>query len=149
MGATHDAAGWYLSQEVPLFIKVPGHDFRGERDVPAGHADIAPTLLALLGVDPAPYAFIGRNLLGEPGDGPVVGEYGCWRDSIHLFLQGNGALDDGTCIELPTMVPVPNTDCRTGYDEAERIEEVSSLVLEYDLQRAIHLELVAEPGSDR
>ncbi len=149
MDATHDAAGWYLSQEVPLFIKVPGHDFRGERDVPAGHADVAPTLLALLGVDPAPYAFIGRNLLGEHGDGPVVGEYGCWRDSIHLFLQGNGALDDGTCIELPTMVKVPNANCRRGFYEARRTEEVSSLVLEYDLQGAIHDELVGEPGSDR
>lgn len=76
IGASHDAAGWYLSQEVPLFIRVPGREeIRGERLVPAGHVDVAPTLLALLGIDPAPYAYVGRNLLGLPGDGPVVGEY--------------------------------------------------------------------------
>ena len=54
MGATHDAAGWYLSQEVPLFIRVPNVDtLRGERTVAAGHTDVAPTLLAVLGIDPA------------------------------------------------------------------------------------------------
>ena len=150
MGATHDAAGWYLSQEVPLFIKVPGSDFlRGERAVPAGHADVAPTLLALLGIDPSPYAFVGRNLLGEGAERPVVGEYGCWRNSTHLFLQGDGSLEDGACIELATMAPVSSADCQGGYREARRIEEISSLVLEHDLQRAILRELVEERGSGR
>jgi len=74
----------------------------------------------------------------------VVGEYGCWRNSTHLFLQGDGSLDDGACIELTTMAPVPNTDCRKGYHDAVHTEEVSSLVLEYDLQRAIHQELIGE-----
>jgi len=149
MGATHDAAGWYLSQEIPLFIKLPGIDLlRGERTVPAGHVDVAPTLLALLGVDPTPYAFVGRNLLGEDLERPVVGEYGCWRNSTHLFLQGDGSLDDGACIELRTMEPVPSAGCREGYYEAIRTDEVSSLVLEHDLQRAIHDELAGElrPG---
>jgi len=150
MGATHDAAGWYLSQEVPLFIKVPGVEaLRGERSVPAGHTDVAPTLLALLGIDPGPFAFVGRNLLGDHGDRPVVGEYGCWRDSTHLFLQGDGSLDGGTCIELATMVPVANAECREGYEEAVRTEEVSALVLEHDLQSSIHRHLVSRSGRAR
>jgi phosphoglycerol transferase MdoB-like AlkP superfamily enzyme len=150
MGATHDAAGWYLSQEVPLFVKVPGIEtVRGERTMPAGHADVAPTLLALLGVDPVDYAFVGRNLLGEPGDRPVVGEYGCWRNSNLLFLQGDGSLDDGTCIELGAMAVVSSEECRQGFEEAQRTEEVSSLVLEYDLQRALRHQLVADPGIER
>jgi phosphoglycerol transferase MdoB-like AlkP superfamily enzyme len=149
MGATHDAAGWYLSQEVPIFIKVPGIDTaRGERTGPAGHTDVAPTLLSLLGVDPGAYAFVGRNLLGEPGDRPVVGEYGCWRNSTHLFLQGDGRLEDGTCIELGSMTEVSSDECRQGFEEAQRSEEISSLVLEYDLQRKIRRELVGEPELD-
>lgn len=148
MGATHDAAGWYLSQEVPLFVKVPGGaTLGGERTVPAGHTDVAPTLLALLGVDPAPFAFVGRNLLGDHGDPPVVGEYGCWRDSTHLFLQGDGSLDDGTCVELATMSPVANVECREDYERAFRTEDVSALVLEHDLQRSIHRVLVS--GAER
>jgi len=149
MGASHDAVGWYLSQEVPLLIRVPGVDWlRGERTVPAGHLDVAPTLLALLGVDPAPYAFVGRNLLGDHGDRPVVGEYGCWRDSTHLFLQGDGSLDDGTCVELANIAPVVAAECREGYVAAMQTEAISALVLEHDLQRVIHRELAsdAEPN---
>ncbi len=150
MEVTHDAAGWYLSQEVPLFIKVPGVDLlRGERTVPAGHTDVAPTLLALLGVDPAPFAYVGRNLLGDHGDPPVIGEYGCWRDSSHLFLQGDGSLGDGTCIELATMTAVATVECREDYEQALRTEEVSARVLEHDLQRSIHRALTSDSGRPR
>ena len=90
-GQPHDDAGWYLSQRVPLLIRVPGvAGLAGESDLPAGHQDVAPTVLALLGVDPAPFAFVGRNLLGHPGDGPVVGEYHCWQDGRHVSLDGGG-----------------------------------------------------------
>jgi phosphoglycerol transferase MdoB-like AlkP superfamily enzyme len=148
MGSSHDPVGWYLSQEVPLLIRVPGVDWsQAELTVAAGHADVAPTLLAVLGIDPAPYAFVGRNLLGDHGDRPVVGEYSCWRDSEHLFLQGDGSLDDGRCIELATMAPVPSADCREGHEEAQRIELMSSLVLDHDLQPAIHRELLVATGS--
>jgi phosphoglycerol transferase MdoB-like AlkP superfamily enzyme len=148
LGASHDAAGWYLSQEVPFLIRVPGVDWpRQEMSVAAGHADVAPTVLALLGVDPAPFAFVGRNLLADHGDRPVIGEYGCWRDSVHLFLQGDGSLEDGTCIELASMTPVAAAECREGHAEAKTLERISSLVLEHDLQNAIHRELVIEAGS--
>jgi phosphoglycerol transferase MdoB-like AlkP superfamily enzyme len=142
MGATFDSAGWYLSQEVPLLIRVPSApDLRGERSLVAGHVDVAPTLLALLGVDPAPFAFVGRNLLGEPGDTPVVGEYGCWRDARHLFLQGDGTLADGQCLDVATLVNAPPSECAEAFAEALRTAEISSLVLEHDLQQRISDEL--------
>ncbi len=138
MGVKRDAPGWYLSQEVPLFIRVPGAEgLAGERTTAAGHVDVAPTLLALLGIDPAPHPFVGRNLLGEPGPGPVLGEYGCWRTDELLFLQGDGSLAGGRCIELATMAPVPAARCAEGYATARRTEEVSALVLEHDLQQRI------------
>lgn len=142
MGATFDPAGWYLSQEVPLMIRVPSApDLRGERPLVAGHVDVAPTLLALLGIDPAPYAFVGRNLLGEPGEAPVVGEYGCWRDARYLFLQGDGTLADGQCLDLATLVNAPASECAEAFAEARRAEGISSLVLEHDLQQRISDEL--------
>jgi phosphoglycerol transferase MdoB-like AlkP superfamily enzyme len=135
VGFAHDAAGWYLSQQVPLVIRVPGEiGSDGPLAVPAGHADVAPTLLALLGVDPAPFAFIGRNLLGSPGPGPVVGEYRCWRDTTHLYLRRGPLLSDGECIELATMKRVGVEACSASFEEARREVEVSRLVLEYDLQ---------------
>jgi len=150
MGVGHDPAGWYLSQEVPLFIRVPGSEApRGELRLAAGHTDVAPTLLALCGVDPAPYAYVGRNLLGAAADVPVVGEYGCWRDARHLFLQGGGTLEEGSCIELATLQTVAPAECAAAFSEARRIEVVSSLVLEYDLQGTIYRELSGEGEVER
>ncbi len=138
MGTTHDTAGWYLSQRVPLVIRVPQTEApAGSLELPAGHADVAPTLLALLGVDPAPFAFIGRNLLGSPGAGPVVGEYRCWRDETHLYLRRGPQLADGDCIELATMGKIAVEACAAGFEAARREVEMSRLVLEYDLQERL------------
>jgi phosphoglycerol transferase MdoB-like AlkP superfamily enzyme len=147
-GESHDPEGWYLSQEVPLLIRVPGApDLRGERTTVAGHVDVAPTLLALLGVDPAPYAFVGRNLLGTPGDPPVVGEYGCWRDSRLLYLQGDGALVDGVCIDLSSRGRVPAESCADGFAATQTLTEVSDGVLRHDLQNRLHREMAGR-GTD-
>jgi phosphoglycerol transferase MdoB-like AlkP superfamily enzyme len=146
IGSTSDARGWYLSQQVPLVIRVPGlRGSGGPIDIPGGHVDVAPTLLALFGVDPARYAFLGRNLLGEPGDEPVIGEYRCWRDRSHLFLRRGPTLTDGECIELATMRRVPHHACAAGFEASVRRVEVSTRVLEHDLQRRVHLLLVERP----
>jgi len=146
LGASHDAAGWYLSQQVPLLIRVPELAARNQAlDLPAGHADVAPTVLALLGVDPGSYAFAGRNLLGAPGTGPVVGEYRCWRDATHLYLRRGPLLTDGECIELETMTRVAPGECSEGFDAARREVEISRLVLEYDLQQRLGKTLADRP----
>jgi phosphoglycerol transferase MdoB-like AlkP superfamily enzyme len=142
MGVTHNPAGWYLSQEVPLLIRIPGQNApRGEVSAVAGHTDIAPTLLALLGVDPSSYAYVGRNLLGADSNVPVVGEYGCWRDADHLFLQGGKTIEEGTCIELATMDTVAPGECAAAFLEARRTEAMSSMTLDWDLQGRISADL--------
>lgn len=146
-GHRHDDSGWYLSQRVPLLVHVPGAvQLAFESDVPAGHQDVAPTVLALLGVDPAPLPFVGRNLLGEPGDDPVVGEYHCWKDHRYLFLQGSGRLEDGRCFELPGLTTVDPTRCANGFEAAAEQIWASRTVLEHDLQPAIRDRLSAELG---
>ena len=144
-GQSHDAAGWYLSQRVPLLVTLPGAHQDGRRfDVPAGHQDVAPTLSALLGVDAGLLPWMGRNLLGRPGDAPVVGEYRCWRDGSRLFLQGDGTLEGGTCRALPDLGELPAAACADGFEDARRQIEVSGLVLEYDLQHEIARRLATE-----
>ena len=146
MGATPDAAGWYLSQRVPLVIHAPGLAAPTEAStVPAGHVDVAPTVLGLLGVDAGAYPFIGRNLLGEPGPGPVVGEYRCWRDQTHLYLRGGPDLEDGRCIDLSTMTEVGSRACAASFAEASRRVEISRLVLEHDLQQRLCQSLADHP----
>ena len=146
MGVDDDSTGWYLSQEVPLIIRVPGLSSEaGPRSVVAGHVDVAPTLLALLGVDPAPYAFVGRNLLGSPGTGPVIGEYRCWRDADHVFLRHGPELADGECLDVATLDQVEVEACRTAFEAARLQVEMSELVLKHDLQRRIHDRLSSSP----
>jgi phosphoglycerol transferase MdoB-like AlkP superfamily enzyme len=146
LGTSNDAAGWYLSQQVPLLIRVPGLTAPTEGlSRPAGHADVAPTLLALLGVDPGPYAFTGRNLLGSPASGPVVGEYRCWRDATHLYLNRGPLVTDGECIGLESMTRVEPEACSDGFEAVRREVAVSRLVLEHDLQQQLGKSLSERP----
>ena len=92
---------------------------------------------------------MGRNLLGTGGAAPVIGEYGCWRDARHLFLQGDGSLEGGSCLATTNLQRVPATACADSFAEARRTEANSTLVLEHDLQEAIHRELVARRGKAR
>jgi hypothetical protein len=142
LGVSDDAVGWYLSQQVPFIIRVPGDPrIIGRDDVPAGHVDVAPTLLALLGIDPSGLAYLGRNLLGAPGPGPVVGEYRCWRDAEHLYLRGGPLLADGECVELSSMRRVDPSACLTSFEAARRQVEISEIVLEHDLQLRLRTSL--------
>ncbi|HSL17549.1 MAG TPA: LTA synthase family protein [Methylomirabilota bacterium] len=145
VGRSPDARGWYLSQRVPLVIRVPDLPGPGgPLEVPAGHVDVAPTLAALLGIDPAPYPWLGRNLLGEPGPGPVVGEYRCFRDATHLYLHRGPSLSDGECIELATLRSVPAAACAASFEAARHQVQISEVVLEYDLQEVVRRSLAGE-----
>src|SRR5439155_3685466 len=75
---------WELADRVPFFVRIPGIAAASSR-APAGQTDFAPTLLALLGVDPAPLPYVGRNLIGEPDDPPLLRPYGDWLDASHVF----------------------------------------------------------------
>jgi phosphoglycerol transferase MdoB-like AlkP superfamily enzyme len=132
----NDEAAWALNDRVPLFVRVPdstGLLLHGDRDVPAGQTDFAPTLLDLLGVDAAAVPYVGRNLLGAPGPGPLVRPYGDWIDARHLFLtRGSSPVCDtldGRAAEKP--------DCDAGDREARRQRAISRLVIEADLQQRL------------
>jgi len=145
-GFRADTLDWYLADRVPLVVRVPGsRGPRGELQVVAGQADVAPTLLALLGVDPAPMPFIGRNLLGSPGRAPVVRRYGDWIDLRHLYLAGQGYTSRRACFDLVSRGEVPLSACGAGQAEAIRQLEVSNRVLAHGLQQ----QFLGPDGKDR
>ena len=149
LGVRWHEPDWYLTEQVPLLIEVPGApELEGEVALPAGQADLAPTLLALLGVDPRPYAFVGRNLLGSPEDRPVPGAYGSFVDRRHLFVPRGPTLAEGHCYDLPSLERVPPEACARGFAEAVATVEVSRQVLEGDLQQRLHV-VLSEPGGGR
>jgi len=143
-GIEQDTVGWRLADAVPLLIRVPGAAGRlVER--PAGHVDVAPTVLALLGVDSADYAFIGRNLLGTPGSDPVLGDHDDWSDGRHLFLPQGGGSDDGECWSIADRVRVDESACAASESAALAERRVSDAVLDHDLQERLHRDLAARP----
>ena len=138
IGRPHNEAGWYIAGRVPLIIHVPGaHAPRGTFRMAAGHTDVAPTVAALLGVDAANVAWVGRNLLGHPGHGPMPRRYGSWVSDRHIYANHGPGWANGACYDFRTLARLPVAACRAE-DEAARHEmEVSALVEHYDLQRKI------------
>jgi phosphoglycerol transferase MdoB-like AlkP superfamily enzyme len=134
-----DEAPWTLKDRVPWFIRLPAGSsvtLRGPRSIAAGQTDFAPTLLALLGIDPAPLPYVGRNLLGEPDDPPVLRPYGEWLDTGHLFIS------DSTdrareCYDVAAGAFTGAGACDESNARARRAREVSRLVVTEDLQQRL------------
>ncbi len=128
----------FLADRVPLLIRVPGPDPpAGSIEMPVGHTDIAPTLMALLGIDPAGYAFVGRNLLGEPEPVPVPHPGGNWEDLAHAFLEGGSEEEPPACWSLESERAVAPEICAERNRWVRRLIEISDAMLVYDLQQRV------------
>ncbi len=165
IGIGSDDAAWALNDRVPLFIRVgeagrageaggagrageageaggAGGELFGARTMPAGQTDFAPTILALLGIDPAPLPYVGRNLLGVDGDRPVPRPYGDWLDARHLFRAGSVAM---SCYDLVKHAIVAPVECAVEAARARRARELSRLIVIDDLQQQLRARLAAVP----
>jgi lipoteichoic acid synthase len=151
IGIGSDAAAWTLNDRVALFVRVGSGEsgesgesgssaLVGERSRPAGQTDLAPTLLALLGIDPAPLPYLGRNLLGADLDRPVPRPYGDWIDARHLFLAGDAAR---ACYDLHPMLFAPADVCADEDAQSRRARATSRLIVVDDLQQTLRARLVS------
>jgi phosphoglycerol transferase MdoB-like AlkP superfamily enzyme len=145
-GSREDAA-WTLNDRVPCFVRIPAWlerhpDVPHRWTRPAGQTDFAPTLLALLGVDPAPLPYVGRNLLGEPDDPPIVRPYGEWLDGTHLFMTRGAAFRDAGCYSLATGAGSNERACQPAAEAARKAREIAHLVVAADLQQRLRGEMI-------
>ena len=138
-------AAWMLNDRIPWFVRLVenyGAETKehGPVSEPAGQTDFAPTLLNLVGIDAAPLPYVGRNLLGAPGDPPIVRPYGDWLDSHHLFFSRGM---ERVCYDVVHRVELDALACAaTGHDaEARRTHDMSRLVVTNDLQQQIYQRL--------
>jgi phosphoglycerol transferase MdoB-like AlkP superfamily enzyme len=129
-------------RRVPFLVWVPNaDDLRGRISTPAGQIDIAPTLLALLGGDPRKEPFLGRNLLGTPGSGPVVHPQASWISDSLIYLNPHEDVETVRCRDRRTQRPAPAEACRGVNPAARRQIEISELILQFDLQEEIRQRL--------
>jgi phosphoglycerol transferase MdoB-like AlkP superfamily enzyme len=136
IGIAPDEVSWSLNDRIPLFVRVPrlGNSARRDVERPAGQTDFAPTLLALVGIDPAPLPWVGRNLLGEPDDPPILRPYGDWIDAAHLFIT-HGGERASACYDLAARALVDAAACAVADVRARRARDVSRFVITEDLQQ--------------
>jgi phosphoglycerol transferase MdoB-like AlkP superfamily enzyme len=106
-----DASVLVRLRRVPFFVLVPGGRLAGEVPVIGGHVDIAPTLLALLGL-PSPPCFVGHALdpaadsIAVLNDGSVVGE------GLVFVAEGPLIPGGGACFAWPGGAPRRLEECR-------------------------------------
>ncbi len=142
VGFPHSRAGWYMADRVPLILHVPGPKGpRGVSTKAAGQTDVAPTVAALMGVDPASEPWLGRNLLGNPGPGPVPRPNGGWLSDRHLYVSWGPALSDGMCFSTRTLENVPLRECAAEDAAARREVRIADTILRYDLQARLARDL--------
>jgi len=149
VGFPHTPAGWYMADKVPLILHVPDpHGPRGVSLKAAGQTDVAPTVAALMGIDPAGEPWLGRNLLGNPGPGPVPRPNGGWLSDRHLYVSKGPSLTDGLCFDATTLKNVPVEACAAEDAAARREVRIADTVLRYDLQQRLAGDLGREPLQD-
>jgi lipoteichoic acid synthase len=144
MGIRDGQVAWTANDRVPFFIRLPharaaaaAPGLTGAHGLPAGQTDFAPTVLSLLGIDAAGLPYLGRNLLGSPGDGPVPRPYGEWIDGRHWFFTRGTA---PACFDLGGRA-VAAEACDRSNREADRARAISRLVVSADLQATLRARL--------
>jgi lipoteichoic acid synthase len=127
--------------EVPLIILAPGTNLQGNRNIPASHLDVYPTVADLLGIKPPPDIFghdlvegkdpvaVGRNLISGTIRSIVT-------DKLAYHSASDGKFADGTCLEMPSKKTLPVDACQTIYNTESNDVITSDLLVKDNLMSA-------------
>ena len=121
-----------IVKKIPLFIRLPHGEAAGVRTVAAGHVDVAPTLLGLLGIDDDGAVMLGRDL-NRDGDALVVFRDGSFADGRHYFVNRFGPTFASRCYEAETGRTLDCGLLEAQRDAARERLEVSDLIIQGDL----------------
>ena len=121
----------HARKRLPLLIRLPKGAHAGVRTAFGGHLDIAPTVLALLGVRDESGVMLGRDLTDGHGS-LVVFRDGSFTDGMTWYAHRVGVAA-GTCYAVNTRRRVECTGIEERRREALNRLEVSDLVIRGNL----------------
>jgi phosphoglycerol transferase MdoB-like AlkP superfamily enzyme len=113
---------------------------------PLGQLDFAPTILNLLGIDASSLPYVGRNVLGSPGEEPIIRRKGSWVTEQHLFLL-RGPANGSHCYDRKTLQDVPLGECDAESATALRKALLPRRIAELDLQQRLYARLAADAAT--
>ncbi|MFC1611037.1 LTA synthase family protein [Myxococcota bacterium] len=121
---------------VPVFIKLPGNELRGEIATAGGQIDVGSTLLYLLGIEQPPI-FLGRPLLpGASGfaarvDGSVL------TNNRFYVSQGVDVPARGLCLGMPARDALPLAACAGLMERGAEQVQASWRITELNMAAAL------------
>ena len=127
---------FYVRKRVPFWIRLPHGQAAGIRDVTAGHVDIAPTILGLLGIEDERRVMLGRDLTREAPH-LVVFRDGSFADGAHYFINRFGPVSASRCYEADSGRPLDCEPLEGRRREARHRLEISDLIIQGDLIPAL------------
>jgi phosphoglycerol transferase MdoB-like AlkP superfamily enzyme len=125
-----------VRKRVPFFIRLPNGEAAGVRGIPAGHLDIAPTILSLLGIAGPDRVMLGRDLTRQYAP-LVVFRDGSFADGEHFFINRFGPISDSTCFQRLTGERLPCEPLEAVRRAARQRLEMSDLIIQGDLIPAL------------
>ncbi len=124
-----------LDRRIPLFVRLPGGAHAQDVNTLGAQVDVAPTLAALLGVDPGPVPWLGRDLLA-PASGRFVPVFDGLAISEELVSWPESAQGD-RCFDRRSHAPLPEASCAALAEDAATLLEASADVVRRDLAAAL------------
>jgi phosphoglycerol transferase MdoB-like AlkP superfamily enzyme len=123
---------WEAQNQIPLIIHLPGDANAGVQAVTAGHLDVAPTVLNLLGIENHDMVTLGRDLT-QGKDELVVFRSGSFVLADTLCVSPNGSPATATCHNTRTGERLDPARFTARFDEARKRLDVSDALIDGNL----------------
>lgn len=126
------------STQVPMIILAPSTSLKGNKNTPASHLDIYPTVANLLGVQTPPDIFghdmiegkntvaVSRNLVSGTITSIIT-------DKLAFHISGDGEFKNGICVEMQTKKRLDIETCHELYNKEDNAVRVSDLMVKGNL----------------
>jgi phosphoglycerol transferase MdoB-like AlkP superfamily enzyme len=130
---------WFAMQKVPMLIHLPKETKTGVIETVAGHVDLFPTILGLMGEDPARYPLLGHDLLDLSTKGLAINRCGMLvTDNVLLDINKQKAY------EFKSGKPLPWEDFEQEQKTYQEYLQNTDSIMKYDLQQSLFRLLSAD-----